>query len=230
MNQRPVPAPEQPTAGKSPWAETKEKILDAAERLFAERGIEATSIRDIIGVAEVNLGAVNYHFGTKQELAAAVFGRRLEPLNQRRLALLVEAEQNAGGRPPKLETLIEAMVRPVVEGSFAAGKRNLAFMRLMGRSHGAPGGEIERLIRAQFGEVMSRFASALQRALPGIPREELVWRIRFMFGAVHHALLACGREDSASIHPRQKLDAEGLVRRLVAFTAAGIKTPFPGNR
>lgn len=227
MNQKPVPAP---APGESPQAETKSKILDAAERLFAGRGIEATSIRDIIGAAEVNLGAVNYHFGGKRDLAAAVFSRRLEPLNQRRLALLAAAEQNAGGRAPKLETLIEAMVRPVVEGSFAAGKRNLAFMRLMGRSHGAPGGEIERLIRAQFGEVMSRFAAALQRALPGIPREELVWRVRFMFGAMHHALLACGREDSASIHPRQKLEAEGLVRRLVAFAAAGMKTPAPRNR
>src|SRR5579859_3138455 len=119
------PGTDQAPESNSP--STRETILDTAERLFAERGVAATSIRDITGAAGVNLGAINYHFGTKQDLVAAVFTRRLEPVSNRQWALLDEVEREAGGQPPRLEALIEAMIRPSVERSFAAGKRDTAF-------------------------------------------------------------------------------------------------------
>ena len=84
-------------------AATKEKILDTAERLFADRGLEATSIRDITTAAGANLGAINYHFGTKQKLIVAALNRHLEPVDRQRLALLGEAERRAGNKPPAVE-------------------------------------------------------------------------------------------------------------------------------
>ncbi len=205
-------------------AATKEKILDTAERLFAERGLEATSIRDITVAAEVNLGAINYHFGTKQKLIEAVFNLRIEPLNQRRLAMLDEAERKSRGKPPAVEALLEAMIRPAVEGSFAAGKRNTTFMRLMARCHSEPNPEIEHLIRTQFQAMMARFAAAFARALPELPREELLWRLIFVSGGLLHALLISSKEDSLPGSLRKRLDADGLIQRLVAFAAAGIKS------
>ena len=206
-----------------PAASTQEIILDTAERLFAENGVAATSIRDITGAAGVNLGAINYHFRTKQDLVAAVFRRRLEPVTQRQLALLEDVVRKAGDKPLRLEALIEAMIRPSVERSFASGKRNTAFMRLVGRFFGEADPEVERQIRAQVEKVWIRFASLVSCALPGLEVEALFWRIMFMSGTFHHTLLTLGREGSIPPEVRKGLDAELLIRRLVAFTAAGMR-------
>lgn len=163
MNRRSVKA-----TVKSGTAETKERILDTAERLFAERGFEATSIRDITGAAEVNLASINYHFRTKQELIAAVFVRRVGPINQRRMELLAEIEQNARPMPPTVEALIEAMIRPAAETGFDKQKGSEILLRLTGRFFSEPNVNIEQLIHANFQKMMSRFTAAFLRVLPGL--------------------------------------------------------------
>jgi AcrR family transcriptional regulator len=217
---------------KQEQATTKELILDTAERLFAEHGLDATSVRDITSAAGVNLGAITYHFGTKQNLIAAMFIRHFEPFVQRTFKLIEEAEQ----KPASIEALLEALMRPMVEGSFCAGKKNVPFMRLMGRCQSEPSLEIQQLIRAHMQPVFSRFASAVYRVLPELPGEELFWRIQFIMGAMHRALLVSSQKDlqckgsvvAAQRFPKvaKKVDAEGLLRRLVAFGAQGMKAPY----
>jgi AcrR family transcriptional regulator len=204
-------------------AETKERILDTAERLFAERGVEATSIRDITGAAEANLGSINYHFGTKQELVAAVFNRRLGPLTERRLVLLDEIARKAGDKSTTLEAILEVMIRPMIVGSFVDGKKNASFMRLMARCHSEPNAEVKRLVRAQFQKLMSRFSAAYLNALPGLTHDELSWQLRFVFGALHHTVLTLSQEGPAPVRLRKKLNEGELVQRLVAFAAAGMR-------
>ena len=97
-----------------PTLDTKKKLLDTAEKLFGEKGFEATSLRDITTEAQVNLAAVNYHFRSKRALMRAVFARRLEPLNQKRLALLETCMAARANGPPDLERLVEALVAPPV--------------------------------------------------------------------------------------------------------------------
>ena len=91
---------------------TKDRLLDAAEELFSSRGIDATSLRAITIAAEVNLAAVNYHFGSKDGLVKTVFLRRLEPLNNERLELLDALEISAAGAPIELEAILDAWVMP----------------------------------------------------------------------------------------------------------------------
>src|SRR6266852_9905037 len=98
----------------APKVETKQRILDSAERLFAEHGSEATSLRNIIADAKVNLAAIHYHFHSKEALLEAVMIRRLEPINQERLRLLDACEQNANGGRPPLEAVLEAFIAPAV--------------------------------------------------------------------------------------------------------------------
>src|SRR5882672_4712439 len=93
----------------------KDRILDAAEKLFAKQGFDGTSMRQLTVAAGMNLAAVNYHFGDKESLYAAMIGRRLRPLNEARLASLERAEQEAGGQPVPLARIIELLVRPVFE-------------------------------------------------------------------------------------------------------------------
>src|ERR1700678_1667806 len=93
--------------------DTKTKILDAAEKLFGEKGFDGTSLRDITTEADVNLAAVNYHFQSKESLIEAVIMRSAEPVNQKRIAML-----EAAGPNPSIEQLIEAFIGPVLEQNF----------------------------------------------------------------------------------------------------------------
>src|SRR5258706_565485 len=97
-----------------PESSTKDRILDSAERLFAEHGFDGVSLRSIIAEAGVNLAAVHYHFHSKEALMDAVIGRRVGPLNQERLALLDKVEVEAGDEPAPLERILEALLIPTV--------------------------------------------------------------------------------------------------------------------
>ena len=94
---------------------TRAALLDAAERLFSQNGIEGTSVRDITKEAGANLGAINYHFGTKDRLALEVFARRIEPVNRERIARLDALEAEAGRKKLKLEQILDALIRPALE-------------------------------------------------------------------------------------------------------------------
>src|SRR5207244_9844094 len=85
-----------------------------AEQLFMEHGFEATSLRQLTTAASVNLAAVNYHFGSKEELFQAVLTRRLDPMNQERIELLEKVERDAGGRPLSCEKILFAMLIPAL--------------------------------------------------------------------------------------------------------------------
>jgi AcrR family transcriptional regulator len=209
--------------GEPPSAETRKRVIIAAEKLFASRGVEGVSIRDITQAAGVNLAAINYHFGTKYGLAAEVFTHFIGPLNERRLELLDAVENDAGRKPPKLEAVLEAMFRPAVERGFDHKRDSETFLRLTGRCLGEPNAEIEQLVRAHFEKLIRRFDAAFLRALPGLDPEELFWRIKFMVGALHYSLLTCGKQKSLPVKMRKTLDAEGLIQRLVTFTAAGLR-------
>jgi AcrR family transcriptional regulator len=220
---RPGTRPRQkPTSRTNPQS-TRDAVLDTAEKLFAERGVAATSIRDITRAAGVNLGAINYHFMSKQQLVLAVFARRIDPVSGSEQALLDEVARQAGPNPPRLEAVLEAMVRPSVERSFAAGKRNVTFMRLLGRCMSEPNPELMQWLRARLQKTIVRFEALLQRALPELPHDELIWRMKFSMGALHNILLTAGQEDSLPAEMREGMNAETMIRRLVTFAAAGMR-------
>ena len=206
---------------------TRDVILLAAERLFSRNGFEGTSVRDIIREAGVNLGAINYHFGTKERLAMEVYARRLAPVNRERIARLDALEAAAGKRKLKLEQVIDAIVRPGVEGDSAALSDDL--MRLISRCFQEPNPELKKFVERQFAEVAQRFDSAILKAVPGLPPEELYWRMNFLFGALHRGQELWLRFDQM---PRPqgtqpvKPDLEGFIRRLVSFATAGLAAPF----
>ncbi len=176
---------------------TREKLLDAAEILFAESGFETTSVRAITEKAGVNLAALNYHFGSKSGLIEAVFKRRIEPINQERLEMLQRFEAEAGDRPISLEKLMEAFLAPAIKVSGRELSAKL-FIRLMGRIHMEGNSldsgaeemtETRRRIMLNFKEIFLVFRNLLSRALPDLDPEELLWRMSFNLGAMAHAML-----------------------------------------
>jgi AcrR family transcriptional regulator len=200
---------------------TKDRILNAAERLFARNGFEATSLRAITTEADVNLAAVNYHFQSKEALVQAVIGRRMGPVNAQRLALLDAYEAEAGDAPVPLEKIMDAFLRPVV----AMVGHAHAFVPLIGRLYTEPGDFSERIFKDQFQPLAQRFFPALQRALPDVPRVELSWRVHFAIGAMAHTMAASRLLKLMSGGQSDVSDVEGTLTRLTAFILAGLTAP-----
>jgi AcrR family transcriptional regulator len=207
-----------------PQHETCTRILDAAEELFMQHGFEGTSMRHLTSRAGVNLAAVNYHFGSKQALIEAVFRRRLDPMNLERIAEL-ERLESANNLSP--EAIIRAFLLPslrLVEDAKGGGRN---FIRLLGRTYSEPAKEIRALIGQMYAPAMERYKKALERALPQMPADELVWRMHFMFGTLAYTLAATDTVQLiAGCKPEDRYDARLLEERLTAFLTAGLHAPI----
>ena len=201
--------------------DTKEKILDTAERLIGEQGYAATSLRHIIAEAGVNLAAVHYHFGSKEDLLDAVVARKAAPVNEARLAWLERVEAEAGNGPLEVEKVLESFFLPTVEVAI----RNPGFVRLMGQMLAE--GMMPRIVEKHFQATGLRFVGALRRAVPELPQEELMWRVHFMVGAMAHTMCR------APIFPELAGDVANMeprLKRLVTFLAAGFRAAATGSK
>jgi AcrR family transcriptional regulator len=198
-------------------ARTRERLLDAAERLFAEKGFEATSLRDVTAKAKANLAAVNYHFGSKEALVRAVFERRLGEVNRKRLALL----NGAGRARPAPEEILHAFIAP----TFDLMKEAPHFIQLMGRFQAEPDSDTHEFVTSRCREVAQQFKRALTAALPRVPVEDLFWRMHFIMGALVHTW-TCHR-DIARISGGlcSMKDEDAVTRKLIEFGAAGLRAP-----
>jgi AcrR family transcriptional regulator len=204
--------------------DTRTRILDTAERLFAEHGYAGTSLRHIISEAGVNLAAVHYHFRSKEGLLEAVVTRRCEALNRERLELLSRFEREAGNRPPDLEKIFEALLVPAFKLARESGNGGALFARLMGRLH-AEGDLSPRILKNNFGPVLAAFTRALRRALPGLPEEELLLRIHFAIGAMAHTLRGTGQLEFLSGNACFQAGWQATLESLVQFLSGGFRAP-----
>ena len=203
-------------------ADTKEVILDAAEQLFSEQGFASTSLRAITAGAKVNLAAVNYHFGSKNDLAKEVLARRLQPLNRERLQRLDELESR--GAPP-LEGIVSAFVGPALNLNRGEGAGE-GLKRLLGRIYAEQPEFLKDLLKEQFGVVVRRFSNALKHALPHLPPADVFWRMHFMVGAMAHTLCT----SSNLLHAFSgglcdPTDIDRVTEQLVAFVSGGLRAP-----
>ena len=201
---------------------TKDRILDTAEKLFAEQGYAGTSLRQIISAAGVNLAAVHYHFKSKDALLDAGVLRRARPVNEARLKLLEQAEEAGTANT-------ENVLRAFLEPTFSIALQSRYFIRLMGRLH-AEGGILPGLFARHFGPLAQRFAGALARSLPEIPQPELFWRIHFALGAMAHTLLGSLELEAVSGGICGPEPGTVTMDRLIAFLAAGLRAPLPAAR
>ncbi len=216
--------------GKVPvTSATKDKILDAAESLFMVHGFEATSLRSITAAASVNLAAVNYHFGSKEELFQAVLTRRLDPMNQRRVTLLAEHEAAAAPAAVACEKILSALFVPALELARDRERGGTNFLRLLGRAYADPAPFIRQFLSEQYAVMINRFKAAFGRALPELPKRELSWRLHFMMGALSYTL--AGTDALRLIAELAPGDGgpndELLLQRLAPFLLAGLTSPSP---
>jgi AcrR family transcriptional regulator len=202
---------------------TKSKIMDVAEALFAKHGYEATSLRNITGAAKVNLAAVNYHFGGKETLLEAIYARRITPMNEERLSRL-DALEKAHDVVP-VESIVTVFVDPALK--LSRDREQSHFIALLGRSYLEPTPIIQGKVRQMFDEVAERFKVAFSKSLPDVPPKELYWRMHFMVGVLAYCM--AGTDMMRMIASSQISETNGpdlLIKRLVVFICHGMEAPM----
>lgn len=205
-------------------AGTKARLLDAAELLFMEHGFEATSLRQLTTAAGVNLAAVNYHFGSKEELFQAVLTRRLDPMNLERIELLERLEQEAAGRALNVEKILFAMLMPALRLARDEERGGKHFLRVLGRAYADPAPFIRHFLSQQYADMIARYKEAFLLALPHLSRQELTWRLHFTMGALSYTLAGTDAlRLFAQVGPVD--NDELLLQRLAPFLVAGLKAP-----
>jgi AcrR family transcriptional regulator len=183
-------------------------------------------MRLLTAKAGANLAAVNYHFGSKDALIEAVFRRRLDPMNAARIAALDRLQAEFAGRPLAPALVIRAFVGESLRMIEDAKNGGRNFIRLLGRTYTEPSKEIRALIGQLYAPAMERYKAAFEHALPQMPRDELVWRMHFMFGTLAYTLAATDTVQLiAGCKPEDRYDARLLEERLCAFLAAGLSAP-----
>lgn len=203
----------------------KERILDAAERLFCDLGIDATSLRQITTAAEVNLAAVNYHFQSKDELFRAVYRRRLQPVNEERVAMLIALETKYGTKPVPLGLLLDAFYVPVVNAAAKLSATGVPMAKTMGRMFSDPHPVVDRILTEEVAPMAAKFNRAFGRALPHLTQKELFWRMYLSFGVLAHALASAHKITLISGGVFQGDDMQEVLTQIKAFARAGLSAP-----
>lgn len=201
---------------------TPDRILDAAEQLFARRGFHGVSIRDITSAAGVDVALVHYHFGSKMDLYAEVIARRSQILNQERLDMLERAREAARPQPPPIEAVINAFTYPLLDRSERGGsgwKSYLSIVAQVNNSHEFGG----LLMTPHFDPIVQIFIEALRESLPGADERDIYWAYNFLSGALTLTFAETGRIDNLSRGLCRSSDLESAHERLVPYVAAGFR-------
>ncbi|MEM7762645.1 MAG: TetR/AcrR family transcriptional regulator [Pseudomonadota bacterium] len=209
-----------PSGSKS--QETKQRILDAAETLFARDGFASVTVRQIMKQAGADVALAYYHFESKRDLFDAVLMRRAELMNAVRHTALDEVESRHPDDAPTIEEIIAAFTNPLLELLANDHEQWRHYFALIAQVNNSPewGGE---LMTKYFDPLVRRFIDAIRRALPDAREEDLFWSYHFLSGALTLTFAETGRIDNLSGGVCQSSDMQAICARLPAFIAAGFE-------
>ena len=201
---------------------TRERILDAAEELFAQKGYQGVSVRQIMSKAEADVSLAYYHFKSKQDVFDQVMLRRVEHLNAIRLAALEAVEQRHPDDAPTVEEIIDAFTHPLLDVLATEHDEWKYYFQLIAQINNSPewGGE---LMTRYFDPLVRRFIEALRKALPDSRDEDLFWSYHFLSGALTLTFAETGRIDNLSEGICRSSDMASINERLPRFLAAGFE-------
>lgn len=208
----------------TPEPQTAERLLDAAEQLFAHKGWAGASIREITQAAGVNVAAAHYHFGSKEALLAAVIERHMAQIMAERIRLLDEAEATG---PADLSSIVRAFVLPILNQA-EEPERGRCLLQLVGRTFGDPDGPWRTACSSPvFESTRNRFHAAFSRCLPGLDGTQVHWRIHFLMGSLVHVVLHGELISRSSGGALDASDLSGVQDELIAFLVGGLSVDGP---
>src|SRR5712671_1075432 len=203
-----------------PSDQTRSAILAAAERLYADRGFGDVTLRDIVAEANVNLAAVNYHFGSKDELIAELFVTRSIAGNRERLNELRAAEESGGGRA-SIDAIFRALVGPPLRGCLGLDRENSAAARFMIRASIESVPPIHRIRNREI-DHLRKFAAAMRRSLPGRDAVDFYWSLHFALAMAHQTIRDSERLTKLSEGLCDLNEVEGIIERIVAVSVKAL--------
>ena len=203
--------------------QTRSAILPAAERLYADRGFSDVTLRDIVATAGVNLAAVNYHFGSKDELIAELFVTRSLATNRERLNELKAAEAAGGGRA-SVDAILRALVGPTLRGCLGPDRERSTAARFMIRASIESVPPIRRIKTREI-DHLRKVAAAMRRALPDRDEVDLFWGLHFALAMAHHTIRDSERLTRLSDGRCDLDDVEGIIERVVSVAALALAAP-----
>ena len=202
--------------------ETSEKLVAAAERLFAEHGYNGVSVRMIAAAAGVNWSLLGYYFRGKEGLLSEVYRRHCGDLNSARMRLLQEIRAN--DRQPELEEILNAFIRPAL--AVARGEDGqTAFIRLRAILAAENSALLDRLVAENFDISSTTFVNALRECLPDLSRDDILWRFHFMLGTIYYTASGPHRIREFSNGRCDPADIEENLRQLIPFLTAAFHAP-----
>lgn len=204
---------------RKPPANARERLLDAAEQLFAAYGFNGVSVRTIVERAGVNLGAIPYYFGTKENLFKEVFYRRAIPLQAEREALLRRLQ--ASGRKPTVEDVLWALLEP----AFRAARGNEAFRRLLGRASMDPTPEVSKLLAEIYTPDFTVVPRHLREVCPHLNPDEFYWRLNCLYGVMLFVLADTGKIQTLAGKTFDTSSPDIALKYVIPFLAAGLRAP-----
>jgi AcrR family transcriptional regulator len=210
-----------------PTDDTPARLVSAAERLFAEEGEAATSLRAVARAALASPAAVHYHFGGRDELLRAVLARHLGPLNGQRQALL-DAAREQHGEPVPVDAVLRAAFRPDLALLAKLRKHRVEVARFLGRAQTLSGPAVVRYVADEFDTFARLFVPALRRCLPDVGEAELRLRLNLAAATVAAQFATAPGRRSTGPFGRDSVDEQ--LDLLVAFCGAGMAAPATAKR
>ena len=207
-------------------SDTKLRILDAAERLFARNGFHRTSIKRLASEAKVNQAAINYHFGSKMTLIEKVVERRWRPINQHRMERLEVIQRNAALKDGGfwVRECLRAFIEPTFTSEMLTRERR-CFLALAAHAFSEPDDTIRTIFINQFKTPFKFLFEVLHYALPDLPEDALLWRLHFVVGAMTHCMRLCSAGlPSSEISPSGN-DLGTVTELLLDFITSGMHAP-----
>lgn len=200
----------------------KDKILDAAEQLFAIRGFDGVTMRQIATKADVDVALSNYHFKNKQGLFDAVFIRRADILNRQRAQHLEQAIADAHGKTLALEAIIDAFLRPIMEAQASHDPGWRAYCSLVALINNSPVWG-KQMMTGHFDKLVDKFIDALRQALPKASEKDIYWGYHFLSGALTLTMAETGRIDALSKGIVKSSDVEEAYEKMTQFFANALR-------
>jgi AcrR family transcriptional regulator len=216
-----------PANGFAGQGSARERLLRAAELLFAQGGFNGVSVRDIAAAAEVNSASVAYYFRSKEGLLREVYRLHCEKLNEERRRLLDTSRQPR--QAPTLEAVLEAFIRPALRVS-RDQDGGASFMRLRAVLSGENSALLDQLVAENFDRSSSIFVAALGECLPHLSAEDVYWRFHFLLGTIYYTAAGPHRVKALSRDRCDPSDPEAVMRELIPFLAAAFRAPSSAQR